>query len=324
MDQVRLWEAETTRVRYTPSYMYQNFETRQLYSSAVEYARNQGLMLWSNPEQMMFAAKESGARLPFRTLMHAPHSGNKHLGVWELVGITCLYHHVCLQQSVCMCDCPCRTRAGAFLHQGAQGCHGSGGVARMMDGVGSECTFQRLDSFCARMDPIQVPVDDLVADASPMPLEASALAPPADLPPAGNPVKPESDAYDPLEADPHAMEPCGMAEGSLQPAEPSLEAEAVPAEVLPPPPAPKKKRWGPAMNEPAPVPVVEGAEAPEGEKKRKRKSRWEKEDNMQIVLVGDGSNRAIMAVFPKSVILSNGLEVGACMHMEDLLTWAIE
>lgn len=62
MDQIRLWEVETMRVRYSPGVLYDNFETPQLFFSSLEFANNLGVLLWSSREALMFVAKESGAR----------------------------------------------------------------------------------------------------------------------------------------------------------------------------------------------------------------------------------------------------------------------
>lgn len=95
--------------------------------------------------------------------------------------------------------------------------------------------------------------------------------------------------------------------------------------ALPPPPA-RRHRWGKPMNQPDPsAAAAEGAAAAAGEgaggegaesRKRKRKSRWETDESLAkaIVPAGDGSSRALIAVFPKDVTLSNGLKVrlGCC------------
>ncbi|KAG1673265.1 hypothetical protein FOA52_002545 [Chlamydomonas sp. UWO 241] len=60
MDQVRLWEAETMRVRYAPCFLYEQFETPQLFRNSCEFARNQGHLLWASDDDGMFAARESG------------------------------------------------------------------------------------------------------------------------------------------------------------------------------------------------------------------------------------------------------------------------
>ncbi len=86
-------------------------------------------------------------------------------------------------------------------------------------------------------------------------------------------------------------------------------------QALPPPPV-KRHRWGPAMNEPPPAAAADGGadgrEHGGGEKKRKRKSRWETDDSKALAIVpSDGSSRALIAVFPKEVTLSNGITVRA-------------
>eukprot|EP00955_Chlamydomonas_euryale_P008496 90399-Chlamydomonas_euryale.AAC.4 len=58
--QVRLWEAETLRVRYSACVLYEQFETPQLFQNSCEFARNQGHLLWSSHVQGMFAARETG------------------------------------------------------------------------------------------------------------------------------------------------------------------------------------------------------------------------------------------------------------------------
>ena len=91
-------------------------------------------------------------------------------------------------------------------------------------------------------------------------------------------------------------------------AETSMEPSLPPPPELPPPPV-KRNRWGAPKGEPA-VAAEEGG----GEKKRKRKSRWETDETaMAIVPAGDGSNRALVAVFPKEVTLSNGITVRVCI-----------
>ena len=117
---------------------------------------------------------------------------------------------------------------------------------------------------------------------------------------------------------PHALEAIDTveADGSLDPstsapADANGTTEADEPVALPPPPA-KRHRWGPPKNEPGAG--GDGAAADGAEKKRKRKSRWETDETaMAIVPAGNGS-RAMVAVFPKEVQLSNGLKVsGRCM-----------
>ncbi len=57
---MRLWEAETLRVRSSSCMLYDQFETPELYTGAAEYARNIGMLLWCNPVARVFAAKEEG------------------------------------------------------------------------------------------------------------------------------------------------------------------------------------------------------------------------------------------------------------------------
>eukprot|EP00195_Chlamydomonas_chlamydogama_P009264 CAMPEP_0202915954 /NCGR_PEP_ID=MMETSP1392-20130828/67191_1 /ASSEMBLY_ACC=CAM_ASM_000868 /TAXON_ID=225041 /ORGANISM="Chlamydomonas chlamydogama, Strain SAG 11-48b" /LENGTH=607 /DNA_ID=CAMNT_0049608175 /DNA_START=45 /DNA_END=1865 /DNA_ORIENTATION=- len=82
---------------------------------------------------------------------------------------------------------------------------------------------------------------------------------------------------------------------------------------LPPPPAQRRYRWGPSMNQSDASTSGDGgqsaADAEAAEKKRKRRSRWEVEDTAKaIVPVGDGS-KAIIGIYPKEVVLSNGWKV---------------
>lgn len=73
------------------------------------------------------------------------------------------------------------------------------------------------------------------------------------------------------------------------------------APPLPPPPPLRKIRWGASMLKDS----DDGAE----KKSRKRKSRWETElSSSTAIVVSDGS-RALVAVFPKSVRLTNGIQV---------------
>jgi hypothetical protein len=117
-----------------------------------------------------------------------------------------------------------------------------------------------------------------------------------------------------------AEQPDGRQQGHEVPDAPSVqgsgvEGEEASAEVILPPPPMKKHRWGPPMNQQPEGAGADGqapgdAAGEGGEKKRKRKSRWEKDDlATAMVLAGDGSNRSIVAVFPKEVMLSNGIKV---------------
>ena len=77
--------------------------------------------------------------------------------------------------------------------------------------------------------------------------------------------------------------------------------EIPPLDSLPLPPPIRKNRWGKSM--------LKEADEETEKKTRKRKSRWEAEDTSTAIVVSDGS-KALVAVFPRSVRLTNGLQVG--------------
>jgi transcription initiation factor TFIIH subunit 4 len=104
-DQVRLWEAETMRVRYLPAYLYENFESARLYRASVEYARSQGHLLWSDGKA--FSARESGEGCHRALLLS--------LGP-ALLPDTCMFLHCC---PVLIMDC--RPRSNPHLHQDHEG-----------------------------------------------------------------------------------------------------------------------------------------------------------------------------------------------------------
>jgi len=54
-EQIQLWEAETVRVRYTECNLYEGFESPALYTSAVQFARSQGALLWNDDVERRFA-----------------------------------------------------------------------------------------------------------------------------------------------------------------------------------------------------------------------------------------------------------------------------
>eukprot|EP00195_Chlamydomonas_chlamydogama_P010376 CAMPEP_0202894508 /NCGR_PEP_ID=MMETSP1392-20130828/3906_1 /ASSEMBLY_ACC=CAM_ASM_000868 /TAXON_ID=225041 /ORGANISM="Chlamydomonas chlamydogama, Strain SAG 11-48b" /LENGTH=534 /DNA_ID=CAMNT_0049579235 /DNA_START=140 /DNA_END=1743 /DNA_ORIENTATION=- len=58
MDQIRLWEAETLRLRASLAVLYDNFETPDLFTRSCEYARNLGVLLWANTTARRFAARD--------------------------------------------------------------------------------------------------------------------------------------------------------------------------------------------------------------------------------------------------------------------------
>lgn len=55
MDQIKLWEAETVRVRYTECNLYEGFESPALYTGAMQFARSHGALLWSDDVERRFA-----------------------------------------------------------------------------------------------------------------------------------------------------------------------------------------------------------------------------------------------------------------------------
>ncbi|KAL6757496.1 Tfb2-domain-containing protein [Haematococcus lacustris] len=58
-DQVRLWEAETMRMRADPAVFYDNFENPDLFEHALAFTRHLGSLLWSAPTSRAFAAREA-------------------------------------------------------------------------------------------------------------------------------------------------------------------------------------------------------------------------------------------------------------------------
>ena len=59
-DQVRLWQADTQRVRHQTAVLYDSFPTLQKYGLAASYARQHGWLLWQNDEQGRFVSQASG------------------------------------------------------------------------------------------------------------------------------------------------------------------------------------------------------------------------------------------------------------------------
>ncbi|GAX80863.1 hypothetical protein CEUSTIGMA_g8298.t1 [Chlamydomonas eustigma] len=59
-DQIRLWEAETVRVCFTDSVLYDEFDTPQLYESSVSHASSLRVLLWQDDANRRFAARQSG------------------------------------------------------------------------------------------------------------------------------------------------------------------------------------------------------------------------------------------------------------------------
>ncbi|KAL3151427.1 hypothetical protein ABBQ38_012436 [Trebouxia sp. C0009 RCD-2024] len=59
-DQVRLWQADTQRVRHQKAVLYDSFPTLQKYGLAVSFARQHGWLLWQNDEQGRLVSQASG------------------------------------------------------------------------------------------------------------------------------------------------------------------------------------------------------------------------------------------------------------------------
>ncbi|KAG0218766.1 RNA polymerase II transcription factor B subunit 2 [Mortierella sp. GBAus27b] len=60
VDQIRLWEIEKNRLRPTPSWLYSSFNRQQDFESTLEYARELGIVLWSNPKKRQMCIKAEG------------------------------------------------------------------------------------------------------------------------------------------------------------------------------------------------------------------------------------------------------------------------
>lgn len=59
-DQVRLWQADTQRVRHQKAVLYDSFPTQQVYRLAAVYAQQHGWLLWQNDEQGRFVSQAGG------------------------------------------------------------------------------------------------------------------------------------------------------------------------------------------------------------------------------------------------------------------------
>lgn len=58
-DQVRLWQADTQRVRHQKAVLYDSFPTLQIYGLAANFARQHGWLLWQNDDQGRFVSQAS-------------------------------------------------------------------------------------------------------------------------------------------------------------------------------------------------------------------------------------------------------------------------
>ncbi|KAG1590960.1 hypothetical protein G6F47_009889 [Rhizopus delemar] len=60
VDQIRLWEMERNRLKPTPSYLYHEFNVQADFDAAEKYARDLGVLLWSNNQKRTMAITEAG------------------------------------------------------------------------------------------------------------------------------------------------------------------------------------------------------------------------------------------------------------------------
>ncbi|CAO3691000.1 unnamed protein product [Rhizopus stolonifer] len=60
IDQIRLWEMERNRLKPTPSYLYHEFNVQADFDAAEKYARDLGVLLWSNHQKRTMAITEAG------------------------------------------------------------------------------------------------------------------------------------------------------------------------------------------------------------------------------------------------------------------------
>lgn len=56
-DQIRLWEGDLNRVEMTPSHLYDEFPSRDVYEAACEFARMYGGLLWEDAKTMRMVVK---------------------------------------------------------------------------------------------------------------------------------------------------------------------------------------------------------------------------------------------------------------------------
>ncbi|CEG82506.1 Putative Transcription initiation factor TFIIH subunit 4 [Rhizopus microsporus] len=60
VDQIRLWEMERNRLKPTASYLYHEFNMQADFDAAEKYARDLGVLLWSNNQKRTMAISEAG------------------------------------------------------------------------------------------------------------------------------------------------------------------------------------------------------------------------------------------------------------------------
>ncbi|KAI8993191.1 TFIIH basal transcription factor complex subunit 2 [Pilobolus umbonatus] len=60
IDQIRLWEMERNRLKPTASYLYHEFNVQADFDAAEKYARDLGVLLWSNASKRTMVISEAG------------------------------------------------------------------------------------------------------------------------------------------------------------------------------------------------------------------------------------------------------------------------
>ncbi|KAI8362599.1 RNA polymerase II transcription factor B subunit 2 [Blakeslea trispora] len=60
IDQIRLWEMERNRLKPTNAYLYHEFNMQADFDAAEKYAKDLGVLLWSNPAKRKMTIAESG------------------------------------------------------------------------------------------------------------------------------------------------------------------------------------------------------------------------------------------------------------------------
>lgn len=60
MDQIRLWEMETNRLKTFPGYMYESFLRQEDYAQVLKYATDFGYVLWESSARRMIMISDEG------------------------------------------------------------------------------------------------------------------------------------------------------------------------------------------------------------------------------------------------------------------------
>jgi transcription initiation factor TFIIH subunit 4 len=59
-DQLLLWESERNRVQYHRGVLFDTFPTHEAFLKVVDYAKDLGVFIWSNPKERYLMITESG------------------------------------------------------------------------------------------------------------------------------------------------------------------------------------------------------------------------------------------------------------------------